>query len=150
MPRALAGIFTPEEGGLLGRRQGARMPAGVAQVYSQIDSGKNKVDPLPVMHPEGDAIRWRAVHPISFKGGDRCAPITQRSRGSDRMAHRRLLDVRCYDSHLAKMCRGFRESENSRAVDSVVVRNENAPFHLYWKRVPPAFWPNPNEDTRED
>ncbi len=53
-----------EQSSLLRRRQCAGMPAGVAKIQTEIDSGKNKIDMPPMMRAERNAIGRCAVDAI--------------------------------------------------------------------------------------
>jgi diacylglycerol kinase family enzyme len=53
----------------------------------------------------------------------------QRSRRRDRMSHRRLLHVRGDDAHFAEAVYCFRQRCDPRAVNTVVVRNQNPYLH---------------------
>ena len=54
-------------------------------------------------------------------------PVTQRPRVRDRMAHRRLLHIGRHDPDAAEFQRGLRERRNARAVNPIIVDDQN--FH---------------------
>ena len=56
-----------EQCGLFCSRQGAGMPAGIAEIQTEIDSRKNDIDMLPMMRSERNAIGWSTIHPIGFE-----------------------------------------------------------------------------------
>ena len=47
--------------------QRAGMPAGIAEVQTEIDSRKNEIDMLPVMRSERNAISWSTIHAIGLE-----------------------------------------------------------------------------------
>src|SRR5438093_11473377 len=93
------------------------------------------------MRPQGDAIGRSAVYSISLKLAEMNPLISQRPRGSNRMTHGRLLDIRRHDAYFAKTRRDLRERNNARAVNTVVVRDQDSHL-LIIKRVSDCFWPN--------
>ena len=87
----------------------------------------------PPMHAERNAIGRRAVHAIRFEAVDVNAFIAQRSRCSDRVAHRGLLDIRRHYAHLSETLCCFRQCHDPRTVNTVVVGNQNP--HLYLRNA---------------
>jgi hypothetical protein len=125
--RAECDAADAEQGRLLGRRQGAGVPQRVAQVGAEVDPGQDEVHALPVMGTEGHAIGGRAVDAVRFDAiDDPRGAVGQRLGRRDGMAGRRLLDVGCHDPHIAELPRNLRQGGNARAVDTVVIRDEDA------------------------
>ena len=112
------------------RGEGAGMPAGATKIRPEINPGKHEVDPLPKVGAESDAIGRGAIDAVGLEvARQRCAPVTERTRGGDGLAHGRLLDIGGDDADLAEAGGDPGESENAGAVDAVVVGNKYAQFH---------------------
>src|SRR5207249_6782956 len=60
----------------------------------------------------------------------------------DSVTHGGLLDIRRDDAHLAKARCNLRQRRNARAVNAVVVRNQDSSLHINKKRASERFWPN--------
>src|SRR5205823_1499937 len=93
--RAKSDASQPKQGGLLCRSKGAGMPAGAAKVRPKVNSGKNQTHVVPQVSAERDAIGRSAIHAVSLESsGERRSPVTERTRRSNSVAHRGLLDIR--------------------------------------------------------
>ena len=75
----------------------------------------------PAMHPERNAIRRGAIDAVRFEAVQMNAFQAQRARRSDGVPHRRLLDIRRDDAHLAKSLCCFRQRYDSGAVNAVII-----------------------------
>src|SRR5262249_26228826 len=91
-----------------------------------VDAGENDVDLLPHERAERDAVGRRAVDAEGVDSvEDVRRPGTYRPGGRDRLARGGLLDVGSDYPHLAECARGLREDGDSRAVDTVIVDDED-------------------------
>jgi len=117
-----------EERGLLRCRKRSRVPDGIAEVQADIDSGEYDIHLLPQRGTQHDAIAGRAVDAVRLQPGrgQLGALVAQRPRRGDRGACRRHLDVGRHDSHLPESGSYLRQSGYARAIDAVVVRDEDA------------------------
>jgi hypothetical protein len=43
------------------------MPAGIAEIQTEIDSRKNEIDMLPMVRSECNAISWSTIHAIGLE-----------------------------------------------------------------------------------
>jgi hypothetical protein len=57
----------PEQRSLFCGSQRAGVPAGIAEVQTEIDSRKNEVNMLPMMRSERNAISWSPIHAIGLE-----------------------------------------------------------------------------------
>src|SRR5207302_11008066 len=96
----------------------------------------------PSMSTKRDTIRRGAVDAVGLEIAHPNPLVAQRPRRSDRVTHRGLLDIRRDDAHLAEARRNFRQRRDARAVNAVVIRNQNSHLHTNKKRVSDRFWPN--------
>jgi hypothetical protein len=77
---------------------------------------------FPVVYSQCDAVRGCSVHTPRLDAGDvRGAPISQRPRRSDRMAGRRLFDVRRNHAHVTEARSDAGERDDARTVDTVII-----------------------------
>jgi hypothetical protein len=89
----------------------------------------------PAVRAEGDAICRRAVNAVRVEVGDVNAFKPQGSRRCDRMTHRGLLHVRRYDADVTETRCRFRQRRNARAVNSVIIGNQDSHFHTLRTRA---------------
>ena len=82
------------------------------------------------MRSQRDAIGRRTIHAVGLEVAQANASITERPRGSNSVAHGRLLHIGRDDAHFAK-ARGDLREANAGAVDAVIVRNQDS--HLLYQ-----------------
>ena len=102
------------------------MPDGVAQVQAEIEAREHRVHAFPLVQAERDAVGRRAVDAPGRKVADACRPVAQWMRRGDRMPGRRALDVGRHDAHLAEFRRRLGQRRQPRAMNAVVVGDEQA------------------------
>ena len=81
---------------------------------------------LPMMGSEGNAISWRTIHAIGLEVSQANFFIAEGPRRSNSVAHRRLLHVGRDNTHFAKTRCDFRQGDNTRAINAVIVRNQDS------------------------
>src|SRR5207237_9146669 len=120
------------------------------QVRPEMDAGEADVDLAPVVRADRDAVCGRAVHPVGVDAlEDARPPVPERPRRGDRVTRGRLLHVGRDHPNLPELLGGACECGDTRAVDAVVVGNQDAhgpPFGPGTRRELP--WTSPSYITR--
>ena len=116
------------------------MPAGAAKIWPKINSGKNQTHLVPQVSAQRDAIGRSAIHTVSLESsGERRSPVTERTRRSNSMAHRGLLDIGSNNPHIAEARGDFSEAGNAGTVDAVVIADEDTRSHFLNETRPGVF-----------
>ena len=125
----MANAGQPDEDGLHGRADGARVGHVVAQVGPVVDARGDEVEADLEVAQEGEAHRVgrRAVHgPAGRAVVEDALPDPQRAHEGHRVAHRRLVRLRGQDVDVADGLEGLLEREQAARFDAVVVGDEDA------------------------
>src|SRR5262245_20323164 len=101
------------------------MPDRVAEIEAEVAARQHEINLPPLERAKGHAVSRRAVDTICLRTGDPRRAERERPAGGDRVAHRGLLDVgRHYPNGAERGCH-FRQRRYARAVDAIVVTDQN-------------------------